>query len=49
MREGFHRGLTSHQATAKPWEAEALSRRRRSPEHVEGVNAFLEKRSPRFH
>jgi 2-(1,2-epoxy-1,2-dihydrophenyl)acetyl-CoA isomerase len=48
-REGLQRGLTSDLATADAWEAEALDRCRRSPEHAEGVNAFLEKRSPRFH
>jgi 2-(1,2-epoxy-1,2-dihydrophenyl)acetyl-CoA isomerase len=48
-RQGLHRGLTSDLATAEAWEAEALARCRRSPEHAEGVNAFLEKRSPRFH
>jgi 2-(1,2-epoxy-1,2-dihydrophenyl)acetyl-CoA isomerase len=48
-RECLHRGLTSDLATAEAWEAEALGQCRRSPEHAEGVNAFLEKRSPRFH
>jgi enoyl-CoA hydratase/carnithine racemase len=49
MREGLHRGLASDPATAEAWEAEALHQCRRSPEHAEGVNALLEKRSPRFH
>ena len=48
MREGLHRGLASDLATVWARETDAL-RRRRSPEHAEGVNAFLEKRSPRFH
>jgi 2-(1,2-epoxy-1,2-dihydrophenyl)acetyl-CoA isomerase len=48
-REGLHRGLTSDLAAAEAWEAEALGHCLRSPEHAEGVNAFLEKRSPRFH
>jgi 2-(1,2-epoxy-1,2-dihydrophenyl)acetyl-CoA isomerase len=48
-REGLHRGLTSDLAAAEAWETETLSLCRRSPEHAEGVNAFLEKRPPRFH
>jgi len=48
-REGLHRGLISDLAAAEAWEIETLSRCRHSPEHAEGVNAFLEKRPPRFH
>lgn len=48
-REGLQRGLASDPATVNAREADALGRCRRSPEHAEGVNGFLEKRSPRFH
>jgi 2-(1,2-epoxy-1,2-dihydrophenyl)acetyl-CoA isomerase len=48
-KQAIHRGLTSDLATAEQHEAEALGFCYRSPEHAEGVKAFLEKREAQFH
>jgi 2-(1,2-epoxy-1,2-dihydrophenyl)acetyl-CoA isomerase len=48
-KEALHRGLVSDLAQAEAWELDILDVCRRSPEHAEGVRAFLEKREPRFH
>jgi 2-(1,2-epoxy-1,2-dihydrophenyl)acetyl-CoA isomerase len=48
-KEVIHRGLTSDLAEAERQEAEGLGICQRSPEHAEGVKAFLEKRQPQFH
>ena len=48
-KEVIHRGLTSDLAEAERREAEGLGICQRSPEHAEGVKAFLEKRQPQFH
>ena len=48
-KEVLHRGLVSDLASAEELEARLLADCVRSPEHAEGVRAFLEKRQPRFH
>lgn len=48
-KEGMHKGLLADLPSAELWEAQALAECVRSPEHREGVAAFLEKREPRFH
>ena len=49
VKEVLHQGLVSDLASAEDLEARALADCVRSPEHAEGVRAFLEKRQPRFH
>ncbi|MGQ9573170.1 MAG: enoyl-CoA hydratase/isomerase family protein [Dehalococcoidia bacterium] len=49
IKEALHQGLVSDLAGAEAAETELLARCRRSPEHAEGVKAFLEKRQPQFH
>jgi enoyl-CoA hydratase len=49
VKEAIHRGLTSDLAAAEAWERRALGECYRSPEHAEGVRAFIEKRQPAFH
>jgi len=49
VKEALHRGLVSDLAGAEALELRLLDICRRSPEHAEGVRAFLEKREPRFH
>ncbi len=44
----IHRGLTSDLAEAERQEADGLGICQSSPEHAEGVKAFLEKRQPQF-
>jgi len=48
-KEAIHRGLSSDLAEAERQEAEGLAICQRSPEHAEGVKAFLEKRQAQFH
>ncbi|MCS7277023.1 MAG: enoyl-CoA hydratase [Dehalococcoidia bacterium] len=48
MKEAVHRGVESDLETARRFENEVIERCRRSPEHREGVTAFLEKRQPRW-
>ena len=48
-KEAMQQGLVSDLAGAEASEARILATCRRSPEHAEGVRAFLEKREPRFH
>jgi 2-(1,2-epoxy-1,2-dihydrophenyl)acetyl-CoA isomerase len=48
-KEAIHRGLTSNLADAEQRETEGLRFCQGSPEHAEGVKAFLEKRQPQFH
>ncbi len=48
MKEAVHRSLQADLPTARQIESEILDRCRRSPEHREGVMAFLEKRQPRW-
>jgi 2-(1,2-epoxy-1,2-dihydrophenyl)acetyl-CoA isomerase len=48
-KEALHRGLVSDLAGAEASELSLLATCVRSPEFVEGVRAFLEKRQPRFH
>lgn len=47
-KEVIHRGLTSDLAAAEQQEAKGLEFCQRSPEHAEGVKAFLEKREAQF-
>lgn len=47
-KEAVHRGLTVDLVAAQRTEGEFLEVCRRSPEHREGVHAFLEKREPQF-
>jgi 2-(1,2-epoxy-1,2-dihydrophenyl)acetyl-CoA isomerase len=47
-KQAMHRGLTSDLVEAEEQEAKGLGICQRSPEHAEGVKAFLEKRQPRF-
>jgi 2-(1,2-epoxy-1,2-dihydrophenyl)acetyl-CoA isomerase len=49
VKEVLHRGLVSDLAAAEDLETRVLATCVRSPEHAEGVRAFLEKRQPRFH
>jgi 2-(1,2-epoxy-1,2-dihydrophenyl)acetyl-CoA isomerase len=49
VKEVLHRGLVSDLAGAEDLEGRVLADCVRSPEHAEGVRAFLEKRQPRFH
>lgn len=49
VKEAIHRGLTTDLAAAEAWERRALDGCYRSPEHAEGVRAFIEKRQPAFH
>jgi 2-(1,2-epoxy-1,2-dihydrophenyl)acetyl-CoA isomerase len=49
VKEVLHQGLVSDLAGAEALEGRILDTCRRSPEHAEGVRAFLEKREPRFH
>jgi len=49
VKEVLHQGLVSDLASAETLEARILATCVRSPEHAEGVRAFLEKRQPRFH
>ena len=49
VKEVLHQGLVSDLANAEALEARTLADCVRSPEHAEGVRAFLEKRQPRFH
>jgi 2-(1,2-epoxy-1,2-dihydrophenyl)acetyl-CoA isomerase len=49
VKEALHQGLVSDLAGAEALEARVLAACVRSPEHAEGVRAFLEKREPRFH
>jgi 2-(1,2-epoxy-1,2-dihydrophenyl)acetyl-CoA isomerase len=49
VKEVLHQGLVSDLASAEALEARILAGCVRSPEHAEGVRAFLEKRQPRFH
>jgi 2-(1,2-epoxy-1,2-dihydrophenyl)acetyl-CoA isomerase len=49
VKEVLHQGLVSDLAGAEALEARVLAICMRSPEHAEGVRAFLEKRQPRFH
>ena len=49
VKEALHQGLVSDLAGAEAWEWSTLANCVRSPEFVEGVRAFLEKRQPRFH
>jgi 2-(1,2-epoxy-1,2-dihydrophenyl)acetyl-CoA isomerase len=49
VKEVLHRGLVSDLAGAEDLETRVLATCVRSPEHAEGVRAFLEKRQPRFH
>jgi 2-(1,2-epoxy-1,2-dihydrophenyl)acetyl-CoA isomerase len=49
VKEVLHQGLVSDLASAEALEARTLADCVRSPEHAEGVRAFLEKRQPRFH
>jgi 2-(1,2-epoxy-1,2-dihydrophenyl)acetyl-CoA isomerase len=49
VKEALHQGLVSDLAGAEASETRILAICRRSPEHAEGVRAFLEKRQPRFH
>jgi 2-(1,2-epoxy-1,2-dihydrophenyl)acetyl-CoA isomerase len=48
MKEAVHRGVETDLTTARRFENEVIERCRRSPEHREGVTAFLEKRQPRW-
>ncbi|MEX2238388.1 MAG: enoyl-CoA hydratase-related protein [Dehalococcoidia bacterium] len=49
MKEGFHRFLGGDIAEVQRWEGRTLTKEiRPSPEHAEGVRAFLEKREPDF-
>lgn len=48
MKEAVHKGVESDLTTARRFENEVIERCRRSPEHKEGVTAFLEKRQPRW-
>jgi 2-(1,2-epoxy-1,2-dihydrophenyl)acetyl-CoA isomerase len=48
-KQALHQGLVSDLAGAEAQETRILDACRRSPEHAEGVRAFLEKRPPRFH
>jgi 2-(1,2-epoxy-1,2-dihydrophenyl)acetyl-CoA isomerase len=48
LKEAVHKGVQSDLETALRTENEILDRCRRSPEHREGVMAFLEKRQPRW-
>lgn len=48
-KEAIHSGLTSDLAESERQEAKAIGICLRSPEHAEGVRAFLEKRRPDFH
>ncbi|MDT7943559.1 MAG: enoyl-CoA hydratase/isomerase family protein [Dehalococcoidia bacterium] len=48
MKEAVHRSIQADLPTARRIEGEILDRCRRSPEHREGVMAFLEKRQPRW-
>lgn len=47
-KEIIHHGLTSDLAAAEQQEAKGLEFCQRSPEHAEGVKAFLEKREAQF-
>jgi 2-(1,2-epoxy-1,2-dihydrophenyl)acetyl-CoA isomerase len=49
VKEAIHRGLTTDLAAAEAWERGVLEACYRSPEHAEGVRAFMEKRQPTFH
>ena len=49
VKEVLHQGLVSDLTGAEALERRVLDTCRRSPEHAEGVRAFLEKRQPRFH
>jgi 2-(1,2-epoxy-1,2-dihydrophenyl)acetyl-CoA isomerase len=49
VKEVLHQGLVSDLPSAETLEARILATCVRSPEHAEGVRAFLEKRQPRFH
>jgi 2-(1,2-epoxy-1,2-dihydrophenyl)acetyl-CoA isomerase len=49
VKEVLNQGLVSDLASAEALEARVLADCVRSPEHPEGVRAFLEKRQPRFH
>jgi len=49
VKQALHQGLVSDLAGAEAQETRILDTCRRSPEHAEGVRAFLEKRLPRFH
>lgn len=49
VKEALHQGLVSDLAGAEASELGILATCVRSPEFVEGVRAFLEKRQPRFH
>jgi 2-(1,2-epoxy-1,2-dihydrophenyl)acetyl-CoA isomerase len=49
VKKVLHQGLVSDLASAEDLEARVLAECVRSPEHAEGVRAFLEKRQPRFH
>lgn len=49
MKEGFHRFLGGDINEVQGWEGKTLATEvRPSPEHAEGVRAFLEKREPDF-
>ena len=49
VKEAIHRALTSDLATAEAWEGRVIAECYGSPEHAEGVRAFIEKRRPVFH
>ena len=49
VKKVLNQGLVSDLASAEALEARVLADCVRSPEHAEGVRAFLEKRQPRFH
>jgi 2-(1,2-epoxy-1,2-dihydrophenyl)acetyl-CoA isomerase len=49
VKEALHQGLLSDLAGAEASELRLFDACLRSPEHAEGVRAFLEKRQPQFH
>ena len=49
MKQNINRALKEDFRTCLDWEADRLVRAAQTEDHIEAINAFVEKRSPKFH